>query len=283
VLKRGLPAILLLVPLAGLAASTGIVQAAEECRLEPGVTAPPGGKWLYRIDRDHHRCWFLGTSAGQRPQPHRSVTARNRHVPRDTDAGQQPQQRKADIQIASVQTSQSDIPLTVHPLAAPHAAPYSVEQSSDNLIARSVPTIAYKVQPASVQTALEPTAAPAVQPTAASASNSAMVVLVAATAGLLFAAAVFSFSRRDFRRSRQRRVAGVEMPLVVRSSVAANPSMTTDWAEDLRRKVRELNRPRRDAGNLPLIHQKDAIALPDASTWLIRPKEKPIVHQLIDA
>jgi hypothetical protein len=58
--------------------------------------------------------------------------------------------------------------------------------------------------------------------------------------------------------------------------------MTTDWAEDLRRKVRELSRVRPEApeaGNSPLSHQRDADAPPDASTWLTRPKAKPIMKQ----
>jgi hypothetical protein len=284
VLKRGLPALLLVVPAVALPASTGIVQAVEECRLEPGVTAPSASKWRYRIHRDHHRCWFLSSSAGHRSQPHSSASARNRHVSGDPAAGQQAKQRNSDLQIASVPTS-SDIPLTAESPAVQHAAPTSVEQSSQNLAPRSVPTIAYRVPAPSASTVLGPTALAAhtVQPMPASSGNSNVILLVGATAGLLFAGGVFHFARRGLQRPREHRVAGrhvVRVPLVVRRSVAASPpSMTTDWVDDLRRKVRELNRERPDA-NLPLSHQRDAVTLPDASTWLRRPKAKPIVKQI---
>jgi hypothetical protein len=51
VLRRWLaPGLLLVLPVtAALSASTGIVQAVEECRLEPGWQAPPGSRWLSRI------------------------------------------------------------------------------------------------------------------------------------------------------------------------------------------------------------------------------------------
>ena len=59
-----MPALLLVVPAtAAVSASARIVQAVEECRLEPGWPAPSGSKWLSRINRDHHRCWFLSSRA----------------------------------------------------------------------------------------------------------------------------------------------------------------------------------------------------------------------------
>jgi hypothetical protein len=288
-LKRGLPALLLVVLSAALPASTGIVQAVEECRLEPGVPAPSGSKWLSRIDRDHHRCWFLSSSGGHRSQARRSASARNRHIAGRTDAGQQGQQRSSDLQMASASTAKPDTALTAEFPAVPQVAAPSVEQSAENLIPRSVPTIVYRVlPPPSSATVSGPTdvATRTVQPTPASTSNSDVALLAGATAGLLFAGGVFYFKRRGLLRSPKLGVAGrhlVQVPVIVRSSVAANPPpMTTDWAEDLRRKVRELSRVRPEApeaGNSPLSHQRDADALPDASTWLTRPKAKPIMKQ----
>ena len=72
--------VLLGVPaMASLLANVAIVQAAEECRLSPGTAAPPGSKWLYRINRaDHRHCWFLSSKAGG---PHSQLARRQRHLP----------------------------------------------------------------------------------------------------------------------------------------------------------------------------------------------------------
>ena len=84
-----MPALLLVVPAtAALSASAGIVQAVEECRLEPGWPAPSGSKWLSRINRDHRRCWFLSSKAigGHHTQSRRAASVRNRHLAGDTEA-----------------------------------------------------------------------------------------------------------------------------------------------------------------------------------------------------
>jgi hypothetical protein len=172
---------------AALPASTGIVQAVEECRLEPGVAAPSSGsKWLSRIDRDHHRCWFLSSSGGHRSQARRSAFARSRHIAGHADTGQQGQQRSSDLQIASALTGKPDTTLTAEIPAVPQVAAPSVEQSSENLIPRSVPTVAYRVLPPSSPTVPGPidVAARNVRPTPARTSNSNVVLLAGATAGL---------------------------------------------------------------------------------------------------
>ena len=87
--RRLVPALLLVVPsTAALSASAGIVQAVEECRLEPWLAAPSGSKWLSRINRDHRRCWFLSSRAtgGHHTQPRRAASVRSRHLAGDTDA-----------------------------------------------------------------------------------------------------------------------------------------------------------------------------------------------------
>jgi hypothetical protein len=264
------------------------VQAVEECRLEPGVPAPSGSKWLYRVNRDHRRCFFLSSSSGHRAQPRRSASIRSRHRAGDTDAVQEEQQRDSNQQIASAPTSKSVVVATTEPLAAAQVITPSVEQSSEKLIPRSVPTIAYRVLSPSALTVSEPTAVAArtVQPTPARTSNSNVALLAGAAAGLLFAGGIFHFTRHRLRRSGKRFVANrhaVRGPVVLRSSVASNPpAMTNDWAEDLRRKLRELNRDRPSApqaDNLPLSHQRDAVALPHAAAWLKRPKVKMAKEQ----
>jgi hypothetical protein len=258
--RRLVSALLLIVPAAAaLSASVDIVRAIEECRLEPGLPAPSGRKWLSRINRDHLRCWYLSSRSigGHHTQLRRAATVRNRHFA--GDALRQGQQRDSDLQTASAPEDKTDIAVTAEPQAVPQVATPSVDQSSENLIPHSVPTITYRLPSPSAQTVSGPTgvvARSAVRtPAGASESN---VVLLGGAAGLLFAGGVFHLTRRNHLRSRERVVAerhGPRRQVVVRSSVAAKPPpMTTNWAEDLKRKLHELERDRSDAPeacNLP--------------------------------
>jgi len=124
--------------MASLLANVAIVQAAEECRLSPGTAAPPGSKWLYRINRaDHRHCWFLSSKAGG---PHSQLARRHRHLAGEEEAARQDQQGDSDQQAASAPISKNDVAEAVEPPTAPQVAPLSVEPSSENLIAHSVPT-----------------------------------------------------------------------------------------------------------------------------------------------
>ena len=241
--RRLVLALLLVVPAtAAVSASAGIVQAVEECRLEPGWPAPSGSKWLSRINREHRRCWFLssGVTGDHHTQVRQAASARNRH--RAADAAWPDQQRDSDLQKASAPQDKAEDAVAAEPPAAPQVTP-SVQQSSESLLPHSVPTIAYRVLPPSAQTVSGPTAVAArtAEPMPAGASKSNVVVLsgAATAAGLLFAGGVFHFTRRGQLRSRKRTVAdrhGVRWQVV--SWVAANPSpMTTDWADDLTRKT----------------------------------------------
>ena len=94
-----MPALLLVVPAtAAVSASARIVQAVEECRLEPGWPAPSGSRWLSRINRDHHRCWFVSSKAigGHHTQSRRAASVRNRHL-----AGDQHQRHDSDLEAVS--------------------------------------------------------------------------------------------------------------------------------------------------------------------------------------
>ena len=186
------PALLLAVSAAAaLSASADIVQAVEECRLEPGLAAPPGSKWLSRINRDHRRCWFLSSkAAGHHPQRPRAATVR--------DALRHDQQRDGDLQTASAPKDKTDIAVTAASQPVPQVTTASVERSSEHLFPSSVPTIAYSLSLPSAQMVSKPTvvAARIAQQTPADASESNMVLLAGAAAGLLFAGGVFHFSRR---------------------------------------------------------------------------------------
>ena len=125
-LRRWLaPGLLLVLPVtAALSASTGIVQAVEECRLEPGWQAPPGSRWLSRINRDHHRCWFLSSRAigGPHTQQRRAAHVKNRDLASDTDAVRRGEQRYSDLQTASAPKDKTDIRVTAEPPGGPQVA-----------------------------------------------------------------------------------------------------------------------------------------------------------------
>ena len=156
------PGLLLVLPVTAAlwAEYYGIVQAIEECRLEPGWEAPPGSKWLSRINRDHHRCWFLSSRAigGPDTQVRRAAPAKNRHLASDTDAVRRREQRYNDLPTASAPKDKTDIGVTAEPPGGRQVAPPSVDQSSKNLFPHSVPTIAYSLPPPSAQMVSRPTA-----------------------------------------------------------------------------------------------------------------------------
>ena len=125
------PGLLLLVVSAttALSESTGVVRAVEECRLEPGLPAPSGSMWLYRVNRDHRRCWFLSSRAigGHHTQLRRAAPVRNRFFAGDTDAVRLDQKRDGDLQTAS--TAKNEVAVAAEPPAVPQAAAPLVEQS----------------------------------------------------------------------------------------------------------------------------------------------------------
>jgi len=198
------PALLLVVPAtAALSASTGIAQAVEECRLEPGLETPPGSKWNYRVNRDHLRCWFLSSGAvrGHHGHATRAASVGKHHLTASTEALRQDQRPASDLETASpprkTVIAVADEPLAVLQVAAPAA-----EQSS-NLIPRSVPTIAYRTLSTTPNPVLAPTVNPArvAERTPVSATNTDLVVLAGAAAALLVAGGTFHFTRRQPRRS----------------------------------------------------------------------------------
>jgi hypothetical protein len=277
--------------------SVSIVQAAEECRLKPGSTAPSGSRWVYRINRtDHRHCWYLSSKAGA-GITHSRLAHRYRHLAGDPETVQQDQQDDRELQIASAPTDKTDVVVAAQPQAVLQAATPSVEQSSGDLVPRSVPTIFYRLPPASAQTVTEPTIrALSVQtgtPAAASKSNLGLLA-GAAVAGLFFAGGVFHFTRRVHRRVRMHVVTdghGVTEPVGVRPLVDAMPlPMTTDFVEDVEQRLRNLKRERlRIREDLALsVETRDdtAVFLPHAATWLSRPKAKPRTpasYELVDA
>ena len=280
-----------------LSASTGIVRAVEECRLEPGWPAPLGSKWLSRINRDHHRCWFLSSRAigANHTQSRRAASVNSRHL-----AGDQDQRRDSDLQAVSTPMGKTAVAAELP--TVPQAAIPSVEQSSANLTARSVPIIAYRVLPTNTQTVLAPTggAARIAERVPAGASNANLVLLAgAAGAALLFAGGTLRFKRQN--RQRARTYVGAARHATRGSSVAKSMAaakrtpVTTDPADDLKRSLLELKRDPKnvsEASDLRSSRGKGssssgAVSLPHAAAWLNRsqakPRTEPVNYHLADA
>ena len=276
-----------------LSASTGIVRAVEECRLEPGWPAPLGSKWLSRINRDHHRCWFLSSRAigANHTQSRRAASVNSRHL-----AGDQDQRRDSDLQAVSTPMGKTAVAAELP--TVPQAAIPSVEQSSANLTARTVPIIAYRVLPTNTQTVLAPTggAARIAERVPAGASNANLVVLAgAAGAALLFAGGTLRFKRQNRQRARIYVGAATRGSSVAKSMAAAKRTpVTTDPADDLKRSLLELKRDPKnvsEASDLRSSRGKGssssgAVSLPHAAAWLNRsqakPRTEPVNHHLAD-
>jgi hypothetical protein len=240
-------ALLLVLPsAAALSASTGIVQAVEECRLDRGWPAPSGSKWLSRINRDQRRCWFLSSKVvgSHHTQSPRAGPVRSRHFAGDTDLGQV-QRRDDHLQAASTAIGKTDVAVAAEAPAVLQSTTPSVGQSSANLAARSVPTIAYKVLRTTTETVVAPTigAARVAERAPAGASTTNLVLLVgAAGAALLFAGGTFHFTRqirRSSARAATRTTRG--QPLLDHQSLRSG-RLTNDPADDLKRSVLELKR-----------------------------------------
>ena len=77
------------------------------------MAAPSGSKWLYRINPDDRRCWFLSSRAigGHHTQSRRAASVRRRHLAGDADALGQDQRRDNDLQAASPLIGKTDVAL----------------------------------------------------------------------------------------------------------------------------------------------------------------------------
>ncbi len=301
--ERVVTVLLVVVPAtAALLASTGAVQAVEECRLEPGLAAPSGTEWNYRINRDHHRCWFLSSRAvrSHHTQLRRSASVGKHHAATG-DALAQDQTRDSDLPAASP-SGKTNIAAAAEQFAVPQAATTIVEQSSANLIPRIVPTITYKAPPATPETVLGQTvsAARVAERTPASATNTNFDLLAGAAAALLVAGGTFHFTRRGQRKSHNRHTGQTRRATrgaaAIRSEVAPEQlRIMTDPAKDPKRSsVVEVRRDLQAASetrDLRPSHRKsawrDAILLPPAASGLNQRRDErtmePATHEVAEA
>jgi hypothetical protein len=291
--RRLIQALLLGVPATATFSDASIIQAAEECRLEPDSTAPSGSRWVYRINRaDHRHCWFLSSKA---TITHTHLARRYRHLAGEPEAALPDQQASdSDLQTVFAPPAKTDVAVAAKLPPVPQTATPLTKQPSDDLIPRSIPTTVYRLPTAGAQTVTAPTVPPAsartVKPAATNKSN--VVVLVgAAAAAMCFAGAVFHFTRRVHH--------GGQLDVVadggggVGESVGGGTSadaITSDLIEDLEYGLRNLLRDQQ-RNHETIVLADDAqddttVLLPHAAAWLSVPKAKPRTpanYQLVDA
>jgi hypothetical protein len=289
------PALLLLVPATvALSASIASVEAADECRVKPGLAAPSGSRWVYRINRtDRRHCWFLRSKA---VGFHSQLSRRHRHVASDNGDGavRQDQQSDINLQTPTLSTGESDVVAAVEPPTVSQVATPFVEQASENLVPRSVPTIAYRLPPPNVQTSAGQAGVEhSAERASAGASKSNVILLAgAAAAGLVFAGGALHLTRRVHQRTRERSVIvrhEVRGLPVIRSLLEAMPSpVRPDPAQNLKRSLRELRCDLNRASEAVSSPSRDgrpasrsAILLPHAAAWLSRAHAKPTVEESV--
>ena len=121
--------IILVVPIVTIlsTAQTSVAEpAADECKTEPGSSAPPGSHWYYRISRaDQRRCWFLGPEGmkarSQTREVPSSVSSPTR-TPRRENAVEPARAKPAETaQKTSLKGASAESNRAVADLAAPSA------------------------------------------------------------------------------------------------------------------------------------------------------------------
>jgi hypothetical protein len=179
------------------AALSAVGEAMEECRLEPGISAPPGSRWMSQINRDHRQCWFLAANGGHRAQARSVASLKHRHGTYGTATVQQTS--ISGPQIAAAPTTGDDISGA---LGAPTEAQSATrsEQLSKDWSPRSVQTIAYKVEGPNPPIGLVPVvvATSSTRPSSESNfSDSNSIIFSGAALGCFFAGSILWFASRN--------------------------------------------------------------------------------------
>jgi hypothetical protein len=183
-----------------LSVHTTVVEAASnECKAKPDSTAPAGSHWYYRVSRvDQSRCWFLSSrdvSVHSRLSQTAPVT-RSHVITPTSEAPVTQQDGQIGPQIASA-IEPAEEQLALGQTTVPQMAPDPPR--SDELLARKVATIPYRLSVASTQPAPDPLVQARPSDARASASiadfNVVFLGAVGATS-LSLAGAVFHLTRR---------------------------------------------------------------------------------------
>ena len=199
--KKILPVLLMLLPATiALSVHPNVVEAASnECKAKPDAVAPAGSHWYYRVSRvDQSRCWFLSSrNVSVHSRLSQTAAADRSHVITPTGEalvtqqdGQIGPQKASAIEPAGERLASGQ---TIVPQIAPDPPP------SDELLARKVATIPYRLSVASTQPRSD--ALVQANPSGAQASsgvaNFNLVFLGAALAtSLSLAGGIFHLTRR---------------------------------------------------------------------------------------
>ena len=258
-LRQLVPALLLVVPATAASwAGVEFVQAAEECRVRPGSTAPPGSGWYYRISRaDHRRCWFLGAkNASAHFTRQRQVAVESTGgVPQEQQAGAQPQRGASQLEFA-------DGALPSASTAVPQAGAPTLDGATEYLVPRVIPTISFRQPSPGPQTSVEPIvkAARMVEQPSTRAGNSTSTLVAlseAAATSLLFVGGSLFLTLLLRRRSQKQALpresnpqiaAPIGVPVVSAPPTACRlPDTLPVAADDFTQSLRELRRNLRRA------------------------------------
>jgi hypothetical protein len=259
-----------------LLAGASVAQATEECHAKPGPTAPVGSRWVYRINRaDRRHCWFLSSNAAS---SHSQLPRRHRALAGDVDAARQSHQPRGELLNTSAPTEETNVAVAAEPPVVPHTVAPSTEQSSENLVPHTVPTIKYLPSSPIAVTASEKAVSVARTPASESKTNVAFLV-GAAVVGLLFAAGIFHVTRRIQRTPRVQRFmhgrSGEPVGIRPLSKTTALP-MTSNLREDARHELRrDQQRTRKYLLSSDDRRDASAVLLPPAAAWLGRLKDSP--------
>ena len=212
----------LVVPLVTIlsTAQTSLAEpAADECKTEPGSSAPPGSHWYYRVNRtDQRHCWYLGPEGVK-------VRSQAREAPSRVASPTRAPQRENAVETAGIIPAPMELaqrtPLEAastksHEAAADFAAPSSDLPKNPELDAREPtttngytsehePTDAQEEMPLiwPVLTEAERTRLPA---TARDSSPGPVLLVGALAMVLLCAGVIFKLARRhtqSYRRDRR--------------------------------------------------------------------------------
>ena len=237
--QKVLPAILLLLPatIALLSVHTTVVEAASnECKAKPDSAAPAGSRWYYRVNSvDQSRCWFIRS---QNVRVHsrliRTASVTHSHIirPNTAEVPVTHQDRQIGPQIASA-IEPAEEQLASGQTTVPPMAPDPPR--SDELLARKIATIPYRLSVASTQQ--PPEALVQAQPsgTRASASFADFNVFLGAVVAtsLSLAGAVFHLTRRV----RWRDYALADRPNADRRIITDPPERVVPGLENARRQL----------------------------------------------
>jgi len=211
--------------------------AADECKTEPGSSAPAGSHWFYRINRaDQRRCWFLGPenmkvrSQAREGQSYMSLPKR---TPRRENAVETAREKplsvaqKTSLEVASAETNRA---------AADFAASSADLSKTPDLDARGPTTTndnyaeaherpeAQKEMPLLSPIPIEAARAGLGDPARESASGALVLVGVLAMV-LLCAGAIFKLARRHTQAVRRDRRMRPRQPSRLRPGQAMRANM----------------------------------------------------------